>query len=583
MLVVTVQRDGITSLELTHDDGPLEFGRSVGKNHVPLDDPYVSRRQLRIQEEPGGSLRIENLSEKITITLSDGRSVGPLESSVASLPETIRVGQSAIEVSAEDADSCDLRTIARPISLSSGGHAGPGVVSTQPRTVDEMTRWFEGLLTVQRAATGSAAFYTEAARAVVELIGLDRGLVLLRRNNEWSVAAQWPTSSGEQSGPQFSRTIVQRVLNQGETVFRSIEHLPDSTSLAKLDAAVASPIFIDNGDVIGAVYGSRDASWQSQGGVIEPLHAQLTQILAATIGTGLARQEREVEAARLKSQFELFFTRRLADEILRNPDLLEPREQVVTVMFCDVEGFTGIAERMGTGDTWSLISEVMDGLTDCVTREDGVIVDYYGDGLCAMWNAPIPQVNHAIRAARAALRIRQQLPEINSSWESRLGRAIDVGVGINTGPAQIGNSGSRRRLKYGPRGHHVNVASRIESATRRLRIPILLGATTEHGLPDSFCTRRLCRARLRNVNEPVTLFELHGDDDASDWRDAARQYEVALERFEQREYDRSCQLLQELMRRPGWEADCPSWLLIEAAQRLRADEANPGHGLIDLT
>jgi adenylate cyclase len=583
MFVVTVQRDGITSLEITHDSGPLEFGRSVGQNRIALDDPYVSRKQLRIQEEPDGRVRITNLSEKIAVTLSNGQSLDPKETCVAEAPQILHVGQSTITVTATEPSSDDLQTIARPITIRGFEGTAPGAGVTEPRTVDEMGRWFERLLTIQRAATGSTEFYTDAARAIVELIGLDRGLVLLRRNADWTVAGQWPSSPGSQTAVPFSRTILQHVVDHGETVFRSIDRLPESASLMRLDAAVASPIFSEDGSVIGAVYGSRDTTAASTGGVIEPLHAQLTQVLAAAIGTGLARLAREVEAARLKTQFELFFTRRLADEILRNPDLLKPREQVVTVLFCDVRGFTGIAERMGTSATWSLISLVMDALTDCVTGEEGVIVDYYGDGLCAMWNAPIAQVNHAARAARVALRIPQQLPEINAAWESRLGRPVEVGVGINTGPAQIGNSGSRRRLKYGPRGHTVNVSSRIESATRRLQIPILLGGATQRCLPETFWTRRLCQARLRNVNEPVTLFELHSDDAGSDWRHAAGQYEIALERFEQRDYDRACEMLREIMELPGWESDGPSRLLIDAAQTLRADQSSPPHALVDLT
>lgn len=585
MLVVTVQKDGFTSLEFTHGDGPLEFGRSVGQNRIALDDPYVSRKQLSIQEEDG-RLRVVNLSEKIAVALSNGQSLAPREACLADLPQTIRVGRAAIEVTAAESSSLDLQTIARPIGTGSkSGSATSNVVSTQPRTIDEITRWFESLLTIQRAATGSAEFYTDAARAVVELIGLDRGLVLLRQNRDWSVAGRWPPAAEgpAPSAARFSRTILQHVLDHGETVFRSIDRLPESASLVRLDAAVASPVFNDDGSsVIGAVYGSRDAYAASAGGVIEPLHAQLTQVLAAAIGTGLARLAREVEAARLKTQFELFFTQRLADEILRNPNLLEPREQIVTVMFCDVRGFTHIAERMGTRETWSLISQVMDALTDCVAREDGVIVDYYGDGLCAMWNAPIAQVNHAARAARAALDMRRQLPDVNADWESRLGRPIDVGIGINTGPAQIGNSGSRSRLKYGPRGHTVNVSSRIESATRRLGIPILLGEATQGCLPSSYRTRRLCRARLRNVSEPIALFEFRGDAAEDDWRAAAMQYEFALKQFEQREYDSACSLLSELTALPEWKSDGPTLALLDAARRLRSDETDLEHGLIDL-
>ncbi len=103
--------------------------------------------------------------------------------------------------------------------------------------------------------------------------------------------------------------------------------------------------------------------------------------------------------------------------------LLEGREREVTVLFADIRGFSALSERLSARLTCELIREIMEHLTARIMESAGVVVDYIGDGLLAMWNAPVEQPDHAVRACRAALAMRDGLPELNRRWEGRLGRA----------------------------------------------------------------------------------------------------------------------------------------------------------------
>jgi adenylate cyclase len=150
----------------------------------------------------------------------------------------------------------------------------------------------------------------------------------------------------------------------------------------------------------------------------------------------------------------------------------------------------------------------MDALTDVVLGEGGTIIDYYGDGLSAMWNAPCDQIDHAERACRAALAMQERIAALGGEWVAMLGAPLRLGVGVHTGRAQVGNAGSRRKLKYGPRGLTVNIASRIEQATKRLGVPVIISRATQKRLGDGFTSTRLCRAQLRGVPRRVALYTI---------------------------------------------------------------------------
>ena len=142
----------------------------------------------------------------------------------------------------------------------------------------------------------------------------------------------------------------------------------------------------------------------------------------------------------------------------------------MTVLFADIRGFSAVSGRIPPRLACELIRDIMEHLTAHIMESAGVVVDYVGDGLLAMWNAPAEQPDHAVRACRAALAMRGGLPELNRRWEGRLGKAIGLGIGINSGAALVGNTGSRQKFKYGPLGHTVNLASRVEGATKHLGV-----------------------------------------------------------------------------------------------------------------
>ena len=121
---------------------------------------------------------------------------------------------------------------------------------------------------------------------------------------------------------------------------------------------------------------------------------------------------------------------------------------------------------------------------------------------------------------------------LNGRWQQTLGEPMDLGIGVNTGPAQVGNTGSRHKFKYGPLGNTVNLASRVQGLTKYLHCRLLVTAATRRELGEHFITRRVCRTRVVNIREPVDLFEVEaaGDDERAGFFRASEAAFGALER-----------------------------------------------------
>jgi adenylate cyclase len=491
---------------------------------VVVEDLSVSRDHLRVVERGPGRVLLECLSQKKPVELGSGQKLQPRESRELALPACLQIGQTQIELAqAEgpaDTDSGSDSSLTE-VGASPDPTATPRLnqlgESPAPLT---LAGWFETLLHVQQSAAGSSEFFAETARAVVDLIGLDRGLVLLHQEGDWIVQAECGTrrpSSG------FSRTVVENVLTRKQAILLTPQ-VDINSSLYDVQAVVAAPILSAANEVVGVVYGARGGLSRTGTTEVTPLEAQVVRLLAAIVSTGLGRLRKEVEAAESRARLEQFASPELARELARNPRLLEGAEREVTILFCDLRDFSRLSERLGAPTTYQLLSDVMDRLTDCVFAQLGVIVDYFGDGLCAMWNAPIDQPDHAERACQAALDMLRDLPNWNRRWQSVTGGPLHLGIGIHTGLTLVGNAGSR--------GHAMNLASRVEGLTKQVGVSVLVTDATRSRFSNAFPQRRLGRVRVAGIDETVELYELAADE-APDWQSTCEAYATALRHFEQ--------------------------------------------------
>lgn len=562
--------------EIEHSSGPFEFGRGEPRSSVPRcviqDDLYVSKDHLRVSEVDDGRVRVENLSQRNSIRLPDGSVIATGASREIKPPIHLTVGETTVEIEGPKSDSGErlLQTISTPFPRRTDESFHTTLMALgQSPTPETLAHWFETMIAVQRAAGGSLEFFQQTARAIVTLVGLDRGLVLLRHEGRWSVQARYPEDAAT-TGREYSLTTLERVESERRTFFQRASTLPGSTeSLQGIEAVAASPIFDARDEVAGALYGCRNRYTHHAGLGIGSLEAQVLQLLASVVGVGLARQEQEARATRRLIQLEQFFPGDLAREMEQNPHVLDGQEREVTVLFSDIRGFSRMAEHLGPTDTCRLVSDVMERLTARVQEAGGVVVHYAGDGLMALWNAPKDMLDHAARAARSALAMLSDLPELDAQWQERLGVPVRLGIGLNTGPALCGNTGSKKKFHYGALGHAVNLASRVEGATKQLGIPIIVTGSTHAQLGNGFATRRLCRVRVVGIDGETDLYELHSEHAPEGWMEWRDTYEKGLAQYEAGEWVEASGTFHTLLvgRR---EHDRPTLnLLARAAQALK--------------
>lgn len=533
---------------------------AVGQNSV-------SRRQVRLEPLPHGLVRISNLSSSIAVPCAGCGTIAPGATVEQSLPVSLRIGQIAVVLDADRMDDSGpadgmLRALASTAEQPGGGsllqsEALSAIVANMPpAAVDALVAWWRNVIAVLQSASNSDDFFQQAARAVVRLVGLDVGAVFLYENGGWRPACM------ETSGPRTARPsagVLRRVLEEKRTFFSRVDAAAEVlSSIAAIDTYVASPIVDRGGAVIGAVYGhrSRDLA-DGAHAEITYLEALLVQTLASGVAAGLARMEQEKSSLARKVQFEQFFSPELASQLESQPDLLTGRDADVTVLFCDIRGFSSVSEQLGPAQTMDWVGSVLSTLSDQVAATGGVLVDYIGDELMAMWGAPSPQPEHAVFACHTARRMVECAAEIDARWRPVIGCPTRFGIGVNSSQARVGNTGSTRKFKYGPLGSGVNLASRTQGATKYLKVPVIITGSTRERLDDSFLVRRLCRVRLVNIVAPEDLYEL---DCTGGRQEMFAAYEAALAAFDAGDFSTATKLLGDLL--VAWPGDGPALVLL---------------------
>jgi len=217
----------------------------------------------------------------------------------------------------------------------------------------------------------------------------------------------------------------------------------------------------------------------------------------------------EKEKRRVRGAFQQYLSPEVIRRLLENPDLVKPRKTEVTVMFSDVRGFTTISEKLDAQELASLLNEYLTDMTQIVFRHNGTLDKYIGDAVMAFWGAPFEISGHATEGCRAALEMIARLREMQKKWLAEGKPVLDIGVGLSTGVASVGNMGSALRYGYTALGDTVNLSARLEGLNKEYGTHILLSDKTYEAVEDPlFVFRELDLIRVKGKLQPVTLYEL---------------------------------------------------------------------------
>jgi adenylate cyclase len=273
-----------------------------------------------------------------------------------------------------------------------------------------------------------------------------------------------------------------------------------------LRALIAAPILL-----AGFVIGGQLAFDE---GTIVVMASPLLGLALASVGTGAALLSTEVlERRRLRAMFNRFVPEQVADQLIARGDEkphLAGVELDATVLFCDLRGFSGFAEKQAASVVIALLNRYLEEIADAVLGHGGTVVTYMGDGVMAVFGAPVEQPDHARRALEAAREmIGVRLERVNA-WlaERGLDARFELGVGLNSGPVMSGTVGSERRLEYTAVGDTTNVASRLQAMTAELGAPLLMAQSTRERLGEIPGLTEVGETEVRGREAPERLWTI---------------------------------------------------------------------------
>jgi len=541
----------------------------------------IGRTHLHIEPVTDSRVSIRNINEYRSVYLTGLPPLGPREKVVTELPVVINFekegGKRIIlnEIGKELKSSSSI--IEPPLSSKSHRVIQTSLMKLSVDNVNkaELISWLDNALEVLQSAVDSDDFFQRSVNSAVEMVELDQAHLVLFHADECKIEASY-SANPKLTLREPSRRILSIVQKEKRSFWQSFELVgKNSLSLEGVEAVVVSPVLDQGGGVRGALYGMRLFSTTATArDPIGEIESRLVELLAKVVATGLARLEQQKVAVAAKVQFEQFFTPQLAQQLSRVPDWDKGRDAHVTALFSDIRGFSRISERLDPAVTVHWIQDVLGMLSDCVLRNGGVLVDYIGDALMAIWGAPEEQPDHATRACTAALEMQACLPILNKRWEQRIGEKTELSIGMNSGLAQVGNTGSKRKFKYGALGSTVNLASRIQGATKYLKSFMLMTEATQKLLPPEFCTRRIAEIRPNNFEASVRVHELIVPDHPA-WPRIKTDYERALHLYEVGQFKLAARMMG------NWQVefpdDGPALVLLYRSVNGMVEGRNPEH------
>lgn len=285
------------------------------------------------------------------------------------------------------------------------------------------------------------------------------------------------------------------------------------TALRRASAAWAASVAALG---IGAALAASWFAFHRAGMLFDPIYPAVA-VLGVHISSSLLRYLRtEQEKHQIRRAFSHYMAPALVERIAEDPKLLklggEMRE--ITILFCDIRGFTSISERFSAEELTHLINRFLTPMTDTILGTGGTIDKYMGDCIMAFWNAPLDDPEHCRHACTAALAMRAKLLDLNRDLTAEAeaaGRppiALHVGIGLNTGVCCVGNMGSAQRFDYSALGDDVNLASRLEGQCKTYGVATILGNGTHEAVAGDFTTLELDLIRVKGKSEPERIHAL---------------------------------------------------------------------------
>ena len=508
---------------------------SVGRadtNDLVLRHPSVSRHHVRITVLPGDITLLNDLGSM------NGTYVNNVQIQEHGLKDQDRIGIGMYELKYETGRASNLHiqtgsgTVTEVQDLVASDNLNTALKLSTPTVpmaevpIEERVKALEKennllkLLLAVGKTLSSVLTPDEIMHRVMELVfqmdNVERGFVMLLDDKKGFRPAvilyKDDARKNDTRGVALSTTVTERLLNDRVPLLiydvGTDERFSSSQSLrmSGIRSAMCAPLIYKD-RVFGIFYVdclSRPYAFsQEELGIFSVIAAE------AAISFDNAHSHEELARRVVERQaFERFLPPSVVEIIIANPSEIHlgGENQVVTILFSDIRGFTRMSEHMEPHAVVELLNEYFSEMTDLISESGGTLDKYLGDGIMAVYGAPFPKPDDALRATKTAIEMQRALAALNRDWQARGQQALRMGVGVNTGPVTAGNIGSAKRMDYTVIGDAVNLASRLCSNAAGGQI--LVSESTYSLLDLSITSQRLEPILVKGKETPVELHEI---------------------------------------------------------------------------
>jgi len=515
--------------------GEVIIGRT-DECQIILEDPSISRKHAKVVVD-GSEVRVLDLKSK------NGTKVNGTQVMEAVLKDGDRLHLGKFEITFNDAlESKVVLDDHKPLSEEAGtiirsvgelsrlldetpAPKEPTDQKPVPADVEEIGKANRILKVLTKMAQVLIAVrpVEEVLHQVMDIVfdhvPADRGFLMLREDGESSalvpmVVKHRNPSSGGEDRITISKTIADTVMKDRVAILTSDAMVDprfgagDSIRFHGIRSAMCSPLWHEE-QVIGIIH--VDSPMLTNCFTADDLDVLTALANYAAVAVERARLNQKIVAEEKKRErLGRFLSPQVTSRILAASDndgsaLGDPEVRDVSVLFADISGFTRLSERMSPSAVALLLNSYLSRMTDVIFKYEGTLDKYMGDGIMAVFGAPLDMDDHAERAIRTALEMQERLEEWNA--ERTEGPELQIRIGINSGTVVAGEIGSINKMEYTVLGDTVNTASRLESAVARPG-SVVIGEETRKAVGDTFELEDLGAFSLKGKENEVEAFQV---------------------------------------------------------------------------
>jgi adenylate cyclase len=531
-----IYQDGDTPQTYTFASGEVIIGRTP-ECQIILRDPSISRNHAKIVADSEG-VRVVDLKSK------NGTQVNGVKVTEAPLNNGDRVHLGKFEITFTDAlESKVVLDDEKPLSEEAGTivrsvgevsrlleEVPPPKEPTDKRPVpadveeiEKSNRILKVLTKLSKEALITVRPVDDVLHQVIDIVfdhvPADRGFLMLQEEESGGKLVPMVVKHRDPSGGEdritISKTIADRVMEDRVAILTSDAMVDprfgagDSIRFHGIRSAMCAPLW-DEDQVIGIIH--VDSPMLTNCFTENDLDVLTALANYAAVAVKRAKLNQKIQAEEKKRErLGRFLSPQVASRILAVSDtedaaLGEPEVREVSVLFADISGFTSVSEKMSPSEVALLLNDYLSRMTDVIFKHEGTLDKYMGDGIMAVFGAPLDMPDHAARAIRTALEMQERLAEWNAERKGE-GPVLRIRIGINSGKAVAGEIGSENKMEYTVLGDIVNTASRLESGVAKPGT-VVVGDQTRKSAGDKFEFEEMGTFSLKGKEREVLAFEV---------------------------------------------------------------------------